>query len=98
MPVNVATEYDSALQAYLDNASYEAEASVAKAKLFLTACTKLIALVPQMTGTRESTTQMKVDEYRLQRESCQEWLSTHDTSADSRHPSVTRVSFENFRD
>ena len=40
--------------AYVDNASYAEDASVAKAKAFVTACRILLLKLPAEAGTRES--------------------------------------------
>ena len=40
--------------AYVDNASYAEDASIAKAKAFVTACRILLLKLPAEAGTRES--------------------------------------------
>lgn len=49
MVLNLRTELETVQQAYLDNADYEEVASVTKAKVFVSACRKLLLLLPQMT-------------------------------------------------
>jgi hypothetical protein len=97
MSVNIAAQYDAALQAYLDNADYEETSSVTKARAFITACTKLIAVTPQATGSRDSHLQIKVDEYRQAKQAAQAWVGGNDTDPTTGTPPVTRASFEDYR-
>jgi hypothetical protein len=48
MAINLEDQLDTALQAYMDNSNYYAANSVAQANAFITACTQLSLLMPQM--------------------------------------------------
>lgn len=52
MTLDLEAELESAQQAYLDNAGWQASASVAMAGLFVAACQKLLMLIP--TGNRSA--------------------------------------------
>ena len=49
MVLNLRTELADAQTAYLENADYAEASSVTKAKAFVTACTRLLLLLPAMT-------------------------------------------------
>lgn len=84
--------------AYVDNASYAEDASVTKAKAFITACRILLLKLPKEAGTRDSRTAFNSDLIQREMETAQEWVSANDTaSSPSGGPVVTRTSFELFR-
>lgn len=102
MSVNIKTEADAALQAYLDNADYgEADASsaaVAKAKSFITACRKLLALRPRSTGSREAHTELAPETIQTQLQMALQYVAANDTGINRPGgPSVTRADFTDFR-
>ena len=84
--------------AYADNASYEEDASVAKAKIFITACRLLLVKLPKRAvhgGRGGEEVELEPDLIRDELASAQKWLAVQpDTSGSG---TVTHVSFENFR-
>lgn len=84
--------------AYVDNASYEEDADVAKAKAFVTAARILLLKLPAEAGTRENHLKLSTNEIAAQLKQAQAWVAANDTgSTGSSGPAVTVVSFENFR-
>ena len=84
--------------AYDDNASYDEDASVAKAKAFITACRLLIRKTPEELAKGTGRVKINVDLIAGELSEAQQYVAANDTSgsggADSR---VRHVSFENFR-
>src|SRR5215207_8957877 len=84
--------------AYVDNASYEEDASVAKAKAFITAARILLLKLPEESGTRESHLKLSKAEIAAQLEQARTWVAANDTGdSGSSGPRVTLGSFEAFR-
>lgn len=86
-------------QAYLDNASYAEENSVAKARAFETACRQLLLLLPQSaTQMGAGTVQFSVASIQAELDHVRQWRQTND-DAPGPNPSrgVKFVSFEGFR-
>ncbi len=93
----MATSLATAQDAYLDNADYDSDGSVAKAKLFRTACRQLLVLLPADQSRRagNNTQQVSFDPAML-RQSLQEveaWLALNDTST----PAVVHPDFSYAR-
>ena len=85
------------LTAFDENADYDANASVAKAKLFRTACRRLIVKLPSQAsrggagGNQEFG--FRVDEVRRMLQEVEAWLSLNDGDS---HP-VIHPDFQNSR-
>ncbi len=82
-------------EAYLDNASYEAEADVAKAKLFLTACTQLLAFPEEAeAGSQKGSQRYKANLvlFGEQQQRVTDWLAANNP------PSSTRTSYGDLSD
>ena len=90
-----ASTLDEINAAYDDNASYREDGSVAKAKVFITACSMLRRRIPSLvqSGNRHQV-QMRVDLIRAEREDAQKWLTSNDPTSSG---SVVGVDFQNFR-
>lgn len=74
--------------AYLDNADYDATASVAKAKLFRTACRQLIVVLPASTmrgtgGGNQQQISFSIGEVRRSLNDVEAWLSVNDSANDA---------------
>ena len=89
----------TAQAAYLDNADYDEDASVSKAKAFRTACRQLIVLLPSTTmrgaGSNQQSIGFRTDEIRKQLEAVESWLAINDTTGNS---SVIHPDFSFSRD
>jgi len=89
------TTLATARAAYLDNADYDADGSVSKAKLFRTACRQLLALLPSdssMAGGFSSNVSFRVEEISRQLSSVQAFIANNDTSnASVVHPDFTNA-------
>lgn len=85
--------------AYADNASYEEDGSVAKCKIFITAC-RMLLQNPQMisTTTQAGTEQMTFDMRTIEKqmESARVWLAQNETVSEAKQ-NVKALSFEYFR-
>lgn len=84
---------------YIDNASYAEDGSVAKAKAFITACRVLLLKMPKSSNSREAGATYNSDLILKEMEAAQAWVAANDSSPTntSGGPSVSRLSFENFR-
>jgi len=90
------TDLSTAQQAFLDNADYFAEQSVAKCKAFLTACNQLLVLLPASAGDGGHNAAFSIESIAVQLRDAKNWLSTRlDEAARSR---TRYTSFEDFRD
>lgn len=89
------SDYSDARDAYLANADYAESASTSKARAFITACRKLIVLLPSEVAGGSSRTRAdeNLRQFRAEMEQAQRWLASSGTSG-----GVVHASFENFRD
>lgn len=76
-------------------ASYAEDGSVAYAKRFRTALTRLIVKVPQQTGNAGTSTTLPISEYRAMLERVNGWLAVNDLGASG--GGVRHVSLREFR-
>lgn len=87
--------------AYIDNASYAEDSSVAKAKAFITACRILLVKLPKASNSGDAGATYNTDLIQKQMEQAQQWVTANDTSsssdASSGGPVVARFNFNNFR-
>lgn len=83
---------------YDDNASYEEDASVSKAKAFITACRLLIRQTPTELAKASGRVQIDVKLIQEEMNEARDFVSSYDTSdssgADTR---VRHADFRNFR-
>jgi len=85
------------LAAFDENADYDSENSVAKAKLFRTACRRLIPKLPAQASRGGSGGNQsfgyRLDEVRAMLQEVEAWLSMNDTA----NSTVTHPDFSNSR-
>lgn len=83
-----------AQEARLDNADYDEDGSVAKAKAFRTACRRLMTLLPMSmmrgAGSNQQTVAFRIEELRRDIDSVESWLAVNDTDS---NPSVIHPDF-----
>jgi hypothetical protein len=91
---------DEVLAAYADNASYEEDDSVPKAKAFVTACRLLLS--PKHSAVRTNAmgieVELELELIRAEMIAAQEWLAASGESARTSAGEVMHSSFEEFRD
>ena len=95
MALNLRAQLAAAQTAYLDNADYDEENDVAKAKAFSTACRKLLLLLPRRTR-HAARFELEIDTSVIPAElrRVEEWITDAATSgADG----VRAFSLEHFR-
>ena len=63
-------------EAYLENADYFAEQSVAKCKAFLTACNRLLVMLPAATSKSGDEMQWSIEAIEKQLTAARNWLSS----------------------
>lgn len=87
-------------QSYVTYADYEETGSQASCKAFITACRRLLALLPTASGGAQSTSfEFDVSQIRSELEAAQNWLATNQTSADNAaNPDVVHYDFSEFSD
>lgn len=76
---------DTTLAAFDENADYDAEASVSKAKLFRTACRRLITKLPSQASRGGSGGNQqfgfRIDEIHKMLQEAETWLALNDTDS-----------------
>lgn len=93
-----AVEVEAAKQAYYDNADYESDASVAKAKLFIAACTRLMILIPASAAQGGESISMPIAQIESAMNYARKWLSINDSSSTQVPAGVVRYAdTRNFR-
>ena len=94
----MAVSLTTAQEAYLDNADYDENASVSKARAFRTACRQLIVLLPSSAmrgaGSNQQAMGFRIEEVRKALEAVECWLAVNDTSG---NPAVIHPDFGNSR-
>jgi len=92
------TTYATARDAYLANAVYEEERSVAKARTFISACRSLILLGPAATGAGESTVSFDPARFEKELQRAQTYVQRYSTDAtDQGGVRSTRADFTYLR-
>lgn len=97
--LNSSSTFEDIEASYIDNASYAEDASVTKAKAFITACRILLLKLPAE-GQQSNRFRGRFDENLKQisneMDEAKAWLSANDTT---RQPGkVIHADFSNFRD
>jgi len=77
----MAATFDEAVDAYLDNADFEATGSLVKAKAFLTACVRLSVLLPQSASDQGSSQSFDMASVADNKRRAQEWINANNGSA-----------------
>jgi hypothetical protein len=95
------TDLAAARQAVIDNASYAADNSLAKARLFETACTKLVAALPLTRtahgGRGGNEAEMDPSQTALMLDKVQRWIASYN-AAQPGGGGVTHYDGSYFRD
>ena len=87
------------LAAYADNASYQEDNSLTKAKAFITACRLLLSpkhSAKRSRGANSAEIELDLSLISRQLDDAQSWATARDTAAAG--SSVTHLSFDGFRD
>lgn len=95
--LNSTSSIAEVLAAYADNASYEEDGSVAKAKAFVTACRIMLSWPKrERLGTGGSASEYEIDPIQLRQEikSAQQYIAANRT--DDPSPAVLDVDFGEF--
>lgn len=94
----VSEQLTGAFQDYYDNADYLAENSITKAKAFVTACTRILALVPSSTSKGSGTVSHGVNLQLIQSQlnEARKWLLARDPTLRA-GPDVTFPDFQDYR-
>lgn len=74
----MATDFATAHAAYLDNAGYDVENSVTKARLFAVACRQLVGLIPTVSESDKERTEINVELIRNEQAEAINWLNQND--------------------
>jgi len=79
-----ASTFDQVVASYKDNASYEEDGSVSKARAFVTACRLLIVMLPKRTRGPEDG-ELETDPTRLTKEmeEARQWIANNSSSSAS---------------
>lgn len=83
--------------AYDDNASYEEDNDVAKAKIFVTACRMLLMKIPKLAGHGGGQVAMSPDLIRKELADARTFLQANDTSTSARKRRVLHPDLSNYR-
>lgn len=84
--------------AYIDNASYEEDSSVAKAKAFITACRIILIIRPSRTGRGNALNlEYDLELVAAQQADAQRWLSANEEALGTANSSIKHPSFEYLR-
>lgn len=101
MPFDDNAKLDELKSALWDNADFKEAGSVSKARAYITAATRVLSLVPENSSTREGQLGFNMVEIRRRLESAEAFVSSSSEATETAAaggPSVTRMSFEQFRE
>jgi len=87
----MAVTYSQAVEAYLDNADFEEDASLSKAKAFVTACVQLAVLLPSSASFGASAQSFDVASIKAAQTRALDWIQAYEASTTS--PAVRFFSF-----
>jgi hypothetical protein len=95
--LSASSSYSEIRAAFDDNASYEEDGSVAKAKAFITACRMLLRRTPKRAAVGGGGHELELDPAIIKEmmADAQEWIAANDVIAGGR---TTYADFTNFRD
>jgi len=80
----MAATTDQILDAFSDNADYEETQSLPKAKAFVTACTRLIGVIPSSQSDQGSSIAMSVPQVLALMQRAQNWIAANRSGQGSR--------------
>lgn len=89
------SSYSDVKAAYLDNMSYAEDASVAKARAFVTACSALLLFRPEDSQHGSGRTRFNMSQIEREKLAAMRWLAVNDTAR--KPPAVTSASLEAYR-
>jgi len=86
--------------AYDDNASYEEDASVSKAKAFVTACRFLLRRLPKRSAGSAGSGEIELNSEQIERqlEEARKWVAANDTAPATSVGHTRHSSFRDFRE
>lgn len=88
----MAATYTQAVEAYLDNADFEEDASLSKAKAFVTACVQLAVLLPSSASFQGSAQSFDMASIKAAQTRALDWIQAYEATANN-----SGVRFFNFR-
>jgi hypothetical protein len=99
MTLTAASTRAEVIAAYEDNASYEEDGSVTKAKAFVTACRILLRREPKRYRRGRDGDEVEIDPQIVasELEYARKWASANDTSTTTSGPRVKHFSAADFR-
>lgn len=80
--------FDAAFDAYLTNAGYEENESYSECVAFITACNKLLVLLPAQAGTGRNRINMEPERIKEAKEEARAWASANKPTSSSGKGSV----------
>jgi hypothetical protein len=89
----MAATFDEVADAYLDNADFEEAGSVAKAKAFVTACVRLLVLLPASASDQGSAQSFDQKEIQANKQRAQAYIAANASGARTRFLSVNTGGF-----
>lgn len=89
----MAATFDQVADAYLDNADFEESGSVAKAKAFVTACVRLLVLLPSSASDQGSSQAFDQKEIQANKQRAQAFIAANASGARVRSFSVNTGDF-----
>lgn len=95
MALSSASTIDEIRAAYDDNASYEEDGDVTKARAFITACRMMIGHLPtQSVQGPNNSISLGIDLIAKQLDAAKKWLIDNDTSTRNGGPTVTQLTMD----
>jgi hypothetical protein len=82
--IRMAATTDEILDAFSDNADYEETQSLPKARAFVTACVRLIGVIPQSQSDQGSSVAYSIPQVQALMQRAQNWIVANQTSAGGR--------------
>lgn len=89
----MAATFDEVADAYLDNADFEEAGSVAKARAFVTACVRLLLLLPVSASDQGSAQSFDQKEIQANKQRAQAYIAANASGARTRFLSVNTGGF-----
>jgi hypothetical protein len=80
----MAATTDEILDAFSDNADYEETQSLPKARAFITACVRLIGVIPQSQSDQGSSIAYSIPQVQALMQRAQNWIVANQTAAGGR--------------
>lgn len=87
----MAATYTEVVESYLDSASYEAEGSLTLARDFVTACTRLLVLLPSSASFGQSAQSFDMASIKAAQTRALDWIQAYEATTTS--PAVRYFNF-----